>query len=242
MPRRASLTTALLRIAWALGSVFVVESLVFGLAVLPAVLFWEWHFRWELDSAPLRVVILSMAFIPAYLLFTLALILLSGVATRITGWRTPSNAELDISEFSWPLLDWARYVISIQLVRIFAGSLFRATPIWTFYMRLNGARMGRRVFVNSLEVTDHNLLDFGDDVVVGGDAHLSGHTVEGGVLKTAPVRLGRGVTVGVGSVVGIGVVAGDRCQIGALSLVPKFAELEEGAVYVGIPVKKMEPR
>lgn len=242
MPRRASLTTALLRIAWALGSAFVVESLVFGLALLPAVLFWEWHFRWELDSAPLRVVILSMAFIPAYLLFTLALILLSGVATRITGWRTPSNAELDISEFSWPLLDWARYVISIQLVRIFAGSLFRATPIWTFYMRLNGARMGRRVFVNSLEVTDHNLLDFGDDVVVGGDAHLSGHTVEGGVLKTAPVRLGRGVTVGVGSVVGIGVVAGDRCQIGALSLVPKFAELEEGAVYVGIPVKKMEPR
>jgi len=242
MPRRASLTTALLRIAWALGSAFVVESLVFGLAVLPAVLFWEWHFRWELDSAPLRVVILSMAFIPAYLLFTLALILLSGVATRITGWRTPSNAELDISKFSWPLLDWARYVISIQLVRIFAGSLFRATPIWTFYMRLNGARMGRRVFVNSLEVTDHNLLDFGDDVVVGGDAHLSGHTVEGGVLKTAPVRLGRGVTVGVGSVVGIGVVAGDRCQIGALSLVPKFAELEEGAVYVGIPVKKMEPR
>jgi len=242
MPRRASLTTALLRIAWALGSAFVVESLVFGLALLPAVLFWEWHFRWELDSAPLRVVILSMAFIPAYLLFTLALILLSGVATRITGWRTPSNAELDISEFSWPLLDWARYVISIQLVRIFAGSLFRATPIWTFYMRLNGARMGRRVFVNSLEVTDHNLLDFGDDVVVGGDAHLSGHTVEGGVLKTAPVRLGRGVTVGVGSVVGIGVVAGDRCQIGALSLVPKFAELEEGAVYVGIPVKKTEPR
>ena len=243
MPRRASLTIgALLRIAWALVSVFAIESLVFGLSVLPAVLFWEWHFQWELDSAPLRVVFLSMAFIPAYLLFTLALILLSGVATRLTGWRTPSNAELAIAEFSWPLLDWARYVISIQLVRIFAGSLFRATPIWTFYMRLNGARMGRRVFVNSLEVTDHNLLDFGDDVVVGGDAHLSGHTVEGGILKTAPVRLGRGVTVGVGSVVGIGVVAGDRCQIGALSLVPKFAALDEGAVYVGIPVKKMEPK
>jgi acetyltransferase-like isoleucine patch superfamily enzyme len=234
--------TALLRIAWALVSVFVVESLVFGLSVLPAVLFWEWHFRWELDSAPLRVVFLSMAFIPSYLLFTLALIVLSGVATRITGWRTPSNAELEIEDLSWPLLDWARYVISIQLVRIFAGSLFRATPVWSFYMRLNGARMGRRVFVNSLEVTDHNLLDFGDDVVVGGDAHLSGHTVEGGVLKTAPVRLGRGVTVGVGSVVGIGVVAGDGCQIGALSLVPKFANLEEGEVYVGIPVRKMEPR
>ncbi len=243
MPRQGRLeTAALLRVAWALASVFVVESLIFGLSVLPAVLFWEWHFRWKLDSASLRVIFLSMAFIPAYLLFALALILLSGLATRLTGWRTPSSAELEIDEYSWPILDWVRYMISIHLVRIFAGTLFRATPIWTFYMRLNGARLGRRVFVNSLEVTDHNLLDFGDDVVVGGDAHLSGHTVEGGVLKTAPVRLGRGVTVGVGSVVGIGVVAGDRCQIGALSLVPKFTDLEEGAVYVGIPVKRMESR
>ena len=243
MPRRAIIPlAAVLRIAWALASIFAVESLIFGLSVLPAVLFWEWHFGWELSSTPVRVVFLSMAFIPAYLLFTLTLILLSGFATRITGWRTPPNAELEIEAFSWPLLDWARYMVSIQLVRIFAGSLFRATPIWTFYMRLNGARMGKRVFVNSLEVTDHNLLDFGDDVVVGGGAHLSGHTVEGGVLKTAPVRLGRGVTVGVGSVVGIGVVAGDSTQVGALSLVPKFSVLEEGSVYVGIPAKRMEGR
>lgn len=243
MARRASSTTkAVLRVSWALVSVFAVESLVFGLSVLPAVLFWEWHFGWEVGSAPVRVVFLSMAFIPSYVLFTLALILLSGIATRLTGWRTPSNAELDIEELSWPLLDWARYMVSTHLVRIFAGTLFRATPVWTFYMRLNGARTGKRVFVNSLEVADHNLLDFGDDVVVGGGVHLSGHTVEGGFLKTAPVRLGRGVTVGVGTVVGIGVVAGDRCQIGALSLVPKFAELEEEAVYVGIPVRKMEPR
>lgn len=234
--------SARFRISWALVSVFVVESTIFGFSVLPAVLFWEWHFRRELSSTPLRVLFVSMAFIPAYLMFALTLIVLSGLATRVTGWRTPSRAEIEIEVFSWPLLDWARYMISIHLVRIFAGTLFRATPIWTFYMRLNGARMGRRVFVNSLDVTDHNLLDFGDDVVVGGSAHLSGHTVEGGVLKTAPVRMGSGVTVGVGSVVGIGVTAGDRCQIGALSLVPKFAELEGGAVYVGCPVKKMESK
>lgn len=234
--------TAALRVVWTLVSVFAVESLVFGFSVLPAVLFWEWHFRWPVGSTPLRVVFLSMAFVPAYLLFTLALILLSGMATRLTGWRTPENAELAIEELSWPLLDWARYMISIHLVRVFAGTLFRATPIWGFYMRLNGARLGKGVFVNSLDVTDHNLLDFGDGVVIGGDAHLSGHTVEGGVLRTAPLRLGRGVTVGVGSVVGIGVTAGDECQIGALSLVPKFSILEGGAVYAGIPVKKLEGR
>jgi acetyltransferase-like isoleucine patch superfamily enzyme len=181
-----------------------------------------------------------MAFIPAYLVFALSLIVLSALTTRVTGWRTPANAELPIRAASWPLLDWMRYVTSIQLVRIFAGPLFRATPVWSWYMKLNGARLGSRVFVNSLKVTDHNLLDFGDDVVIGGDVHLSGHTVEGGFVKTAPVKLGKGVTVGVGSVVNIGVEAGDGCQIGALSYVPKFSKLEEGGIYVGIPVKRLE--
>ena len=219
---------------------FVVESLVFGLAVLPGVTFWEWHRTWGPGSYWLRVVFLSMAFIPAYLVFAVTLIVLSAATTRITGWRTPANAELRIKAAGWPLLDWMRYMTSIHLVRIFAGPLFRSTPVWSFYMVLNGARLGKRVFVNSLDVTDHNLLDFGDDVVIGGGVHLSGHTVEGGFVKTAPVKLGRGVTVGVGSVVSIGVEAGDECQVGALSYVPKFSKLDEGGVYVGIPVKRLE--
>lgn len=229
---------AIIRITWCLGSAFVVESIIFGLAGLPAVAFWTWHFGWDVGPAWLRIVVLSMAFIPSYLIFTFVLMILSAFAMRILSWRTPVDAELPIRELSWPLLDWARYMISIHFVKIFAGTLFRSTPAWTFYLRLNGAKLGKRVFVNSLGVTDHNLLDFGDDVVIGGDAHLSGHTVEDGIVKTAVVRLGRGVTIGVGAVVEIGVEAGDGCMIGALSLVPKGARLEAGGTYVGIPVTK----
>ena len=229
-----------LRAGWALLSALVVETVVFGFSVLPAALFWEWHLHWNQASGWLRIVTLSMSFIPAYLLFALALMVLSALATRATGWRSPRGVELRLDDVDWPLLDWVRYTISIHMVRIFAGTLFRATPVWTFYMRLNGARLGRGVYVNSLAVTDHNLLEFDDGVVIGGGVHLSGHTVERGVLKTAPVRLGKGVTVGLGSVVDIGVEAGDGCQIGALSFVPKFSRLEAGAVYVGIPVRKLE--
>jgi len=149
-----------------------------------------------------------MSFIPAYLVFALALMLLSAAATRALGWRAPSRVDVAIAELEWPLLDWMRYLVSIHLVRVFAGTLFRATPLWSFYMRLNGARLGRRVYVNSLSVTDHNLLEFGDDVVIGEGAHVSGHTIEGGRLKTAPVRLGSQVTIGLQSIVGIGVEAG----------------------------------
>ena len=61
-----------------------------------------------------------------------------------------------------------------------------------------------------------------------------------GVVKTGRVRLGKGVTVGLGSMVGIGVEAGDRCQIGALSVVPKNTKLDADAIYAGVPVRRIE--
>lgn len=231
----------IIRVLWAIFSCFIVESLVFGFSVLPAALFWEWHLGWGLPWPWLHTVIVSMAFIPAYLLFAFALMILSALATAVTGWRAPVDMEMPIEEFDWALLDWMRYTVSIHLVRIFAGLVFRSTPPWTLYMRLNGARLGRRVWINSLWITDHNLLEFGDDVVIGSEVHLSGHTVERGLVKTAKVKLGDGVTVGVSSVVGIGVEVGPGCQIGALSLVPKFSKLEADQTYAGIPVHRIEP-
>jgi non-ribosomal peptide synthetase-like protein len=137
------------------------------------------------------------------------------------------------------VLLWARSMVATHMVRVFAGTLFRGSPVWTTYLRLAGARLGRRVYVNSLAVTDYNLLEFGDDVVIGDDVHLSGHTVEGGVVKTARLRLGSHVTIGLGSVLEIGVEVGDGCQLGALSFVRKHTRLEAGAVYAGIPAHRL---
>lgn len=240
IPASGARTRSMARAIWALLSVFVVESVVFGVAVLPAVLFWEWHFRWEAPSEWVRIVFLSMAFIPAYLVFALALMVGSALSTRAFGWRTPRNAEMRITDFEWPLLDWGRYLIATHMVRVFAGTPFRATPIWTAYMRLNGARIGRGVFVNSLSVVDHDMLDIGDGTVIGSHVHMSGHTVEHGVVKTGGVRVGRHATIGVQSVIGIDVEIGDHTQVGALSFVPKHSRLESGAVYAGAPVRRID--
>lgn len=228
------------RLAWAVGTAFAVECVVFGLSVLPATLFWEWTFRWSLPANWIRIVLLSMSLVPAYLLFAVALMTLTAAALRLVGWRTAPHAELRIVDLEWPLLDWARYAMATHVVRVFAGTLLRATPLWTLCLRLNGARIGRRVFVNSVTLSDHNLLECGDDVVIGAGVYLSGHTVERGVVRTAPVRLGPGVTIGVGSVIGIGVSIGAHTQVGALSVVPKHRTLEPDAVYGGVPVRRLD--
>lgn len=229
-----------LRVVWTIVSALFVEMIVLALAVLPAAQFWLLFLEREYPRRLVTIVVLTMALVPSYLIFAFTLIVLSALSTRMTGWRTPRDVELRLADLDWPLLDWARYMVSVHVVRLLAGAVFRATPLWTFYLRLNGATLGRGVYINSLKLNDHNLLEFGDAVVIGDDVHLSGHTVERGVLCTAAVRLGRGVNIGLGSVVGIGVEAGPGCQIGALSLVPKFTKLEAGATYVGTPVRRLE--
>jgi acetyltransferase-like isoleucine patch superfamily enzyme len=206
--------------------------------MLPAVALWVFAASRPI-SIVARVLLFSVIAVPSYIAFALALMIVSPMATWITRTRTPANMELRIADLGWPLMTWARYMVAIHVVRVLAGSIFRGSPFWTAYLRLNGARLGRGVYINTVHISDHNLLEFGDGVIIGSEVHVSGHTVEGGVVKTGYVRLGRNVTVGLGTTIEIGVTAGDRCQIGALSFVPKHSTLEAGAVYVGAPVRKL---
>jgi acetyltransferase-like isoleucine patch superfamily enzyme len=223
------------RIAWTVVTLLAVQVVVCAIAAYPVV--WAWtNVLARIPSRPaVRAFVVAAAIAPAYAAFALMLVVVSPVALRLLGWCTPPDAALAIRDMSWPLMDWIRYVASIHVVRIVAGPLLRGTPVWTAYLRLNGARLGRRVYINSLSVGDYNLLECGDDVVIGGGVHLSGHTVEGGVVRTSRVRIGSRVTIGLSSIVEIGVTIGDDVQIGALSFVPKYAHLASGGVYIGAP-------
>ena len=226
--------------AWTVVSIIAVETVTLGLAVLPAYYLIRWWLTWVPDDGGLRPAAVAMSLVPAYVVFALALSALSAWGTRLLGWRTPPPGEWKIRDMEWPLLNWSRYMMSTHLVRVLVGTFFRSSPIWTSYLRWNGASIGRGVFIGSVSISDHNMLDFGDGVVIGEGVHLSGHTVEGGLVKTGRVRLGRFVMVGLDSIVGIDVDAGERCQIGALSVVPKHTKLEGSATYAGAPVARVD--
>jgi acetyltransferase-like isoleucine patch superfamily enzyme len=228
------------RLGWTVASIVAVQAVVCALALLPVVLGWMQLYFWLPAGFVVRAVVVSVLVVPSYIAFAITLMVLSALATRATCVRTPADTEMRIADMSWPLLKWVQYMAAIRIVRIFAGPVFCGSPIWTAYLRLNGARLGRRVHVNTLFLSDHNLLEFGDDVVIGAEVHLSGHTVEAGLVKTARVRLGDDVTIGVGSIVDIGVHVGPHSQIGAMSLVPKHTRIPAGAVYAGIPVRRLD--
>jgi acetyltransferase-like isoleucine patch superfamily enzyme len=227
------------RISWTVSTLVLVEIFVCGLSATPVVILWLQLSRLLGSSPRLQIILWSSALIPSYIIFALALLFVSPLTIRLVGWRTPAHAEMRIADLDWQLLDFVRYAAANHFARVLAGSFFRGSPLWTAHLRLAGARLGRRVYVNSLELNDYNLLEFEDDVVIGADAHLSGHTVEAGMVKTGGVHLGRSTTVGVGSIVEIGVTTGPNCEVGAMSFVPKSMKLEADATYVGIPARRI---
>jgi acetyltransferase-like isoleucine patch superfamily enzyme len=235
LPSAPSRAVIAWRLAWTIVTLVAVQVLVCGLSAAPVVAIWQGLAFVEGSNTVVRWAVFCLAIAPSYALFTLCLMIVSPLALRILRWQTPPDAEMRIADFDWALLRWVRFVASIHLVRLTAGALFRGTPLWTGHLRLNGARLGKRVYVNSLSVSDYNLIECGDDVVIGGGVHLSGHTVEAGLVKTARVKLGNDVTIGLGSVIEIGVEIGSDSQVGALSFVPKHTKLKGGCVYVGTP-------
>lgn len=228
-----------IRVGWTVTQIVTVETIVCGVAAMPSVALWMQLAAGTEDSRRLHVILTALFAVPSYVLFALMLMLCSPAATWVTRARTAPGLELRVRDLEWPLLRWARYMVATHVVRALAGWLFRGSPVWTMYLRLNGARIGRGVHVNTLAITDHNLLELGDGVIVGDAVHLSGHTVEGGVVKTGRVVLASDVTVGLGTVIGIGVVAETGCQIGALSLVPKHAHLAAHTTYAGVPAREL---
>lgn len=228
-----------------LGSLLLLvsQSLIFGISTLPPLLFWQF-ITTTTHGFPFfdpygRYVLVAMSLIPAYVIFAASLMFLSAGWNRLARWRTEPG-EHEIHTYSWSVIRWASYNASINIVRVFCGEIMRSTPLWTYYLKANGAKIGDGVYVNTARLFDHNLLVLEDKAVVGGDAKLIAHLAESGFIKAQPVILRKRAVVGVNSVVGPGVVIGERSAVGAMSFVPKGTIIPDREVWGGVPARPIK--
>lgn len=228
------------RVTFGVALLLVSQSFIFGLAVLPALLFWQLVLSKTRDFGILdpwgRYVIVATSLIPAYIIFSISLMFISAGWNRLMRWRT-EEGEYAIHEYSWTLVRWASYNASISVVRIFCGEAMRATALWTYYLKANGAKIGKGVYVNTARLNDHNLLVLEEKAVVGGDAKLIAHLAENGRVKAKRVILRKRATIGVNSVVGPGVEIGENSAVGAMSFVPKNTIIPANEVWGGVPAR-----
>ena len=174
-----------------------------------------------------------------YFTFTICVIFVAGLFRLLTFAGTPTGTY---SYYSFKGYQWASYNAIILLVRYTCMNWMRVTPFLVLFHRLMGMKIGKRVQINTSVIGDSNLIEIGDDTVIGGDATLIGHSAERGNLVTGRVKIGSNVTIGLMAMIMPGSEIGDRAVIAANAFLPKDSKVGPGEIWAGIPAKKVGER
>ena len=139
---------------------------------------------------------------------------------------------------SFPIwsLRYFRFWVVKSLIRTAPVVLFRGSPLYTLYLRLLGAKLGRNTVVECRFVpvcTD--MISIGDNTIIRKESVLLGYHAQAGYIHIGPVTIGRDSFVGVGSTVDINTQMGDRSQLGHSSTLMSGQVIPKDEHYHGSP-------
>lgn len=116
---------------------------------------------------------------------------------------------------------------------------FLPVPLMRLVYLALGARMGANTYSAGV-LLDPPLTELGANCIVGHDAVLFAHAIEGRRFALSPIRVGDNVTIGATAVVMSGVVIGDGAIVSAGALVLKDTRIGPGEVWGGVPARRLK--
>src|SRR5258708_16031745 len=75
------------------------------------------------------------------------------------------------------------------------------TSFMSAFMKLMGARIGRRAYINTTDWTETDLINLGEDVAINDNAPLQAHLFDGRVMKVGPIQAGPRCSVSISSAI-----------------------------------------
>jgi non-ribosomal peptide synthetase-like protein len=177
--------------------------------------------------------------LPAILLSIacLSTFLVAGLKWLIVGRYRPRVAP------AWCHFVWRSELITGLYETVAVPLLLSATtgtPFLAPLLRIFGAKIGRRVYMETTYLTEFDLVDVGDDAAIGHRTSLQTHLFEDRIMKISNVVIGRNSAVGARSVVLYDSVVDAGATLDALSLVMKGETLPAGTHWCGIPAQLVE--
>jgi len=104
-------------------------------------------------------------------------------------------------------------------------------------LRLLGVKAGKRVWLNTTDITEFDLVSIGDDAALNEDSGPQTHLFEDRVMKIGSVEIGERASVGARTVVLYESEVGNETVLEPLSLVMKGENLPSGSRWGGSPVR-----
>lgn len=113
---------------------------------------------------------------------------------------------------------------------------FLPVPLMRLVYLALGAKLGKNTY-SAGALLDPALTRIGDNCIVGHDAALFAHAIEGTRFSLAAIQIGNNVTIGATAVVMSDVVIGDGAIVSAGAIVNKGTRIGAGEVWGGVPAR-----
>jgi non-ribosomal peptide synthetase-like protein len=182
------------------------------------------------DPASMLVgLLLHTVSVPAVLLFAIA-----------TKWIVGGQFK----EGSYPVWGsvFLRWWFVDRVLAIAPVTFLCGTPLAAVYLRLLGAKVGKNVLFDSLDIDCPDMIEIGDDCSFENSAWLRAAEVTQGELHIHPLRIGNGCMVGVRSGVCGGTVLEEGVALRDLTCVTPGTTVPRDEEWVGSPGRKAPQR
>jgi non-ribosomal peptide synthetase-like protein len=178
---------------------------------------------------------LALAFPFLYLGMALAAgVFVLALKWLVVGRYRPTTAPL------WSPFVWRSELVTSTYENLVVPLLLfplRGTPFINIYLRLLGARIGRRVFTDTTDMTEFDMVSVGDDAALNEDAGLQTHLFEDRVMKVSSLEVGPRATVGSLAIVLYDSKLEAEAQLGDLSVLMKGETLPASTSWEGSPAR-----
>jgi Bacterial transferase hexapeptide (six repeats) len=226
--------------ALAVGAIYVMAASALGLALVPSLLvvsrtapaLWRWAswMRWP----SLGMLGGAAVFLWGFSLLVVVPVFNALLPTRL---RAFSGGYFTVAAVPWYLHNALFY-----LVRYTFLPFVTPTPIGVWFLRAMGMHMGRRSRITTENFTDVSMITLGDDVSIGGSAHIFCHYGGAGRLVIAPVVIGSRATIGEKATVMGDVEVGEGATVLAHSVLLPGTRVGPRERWGGVPAHPISPQ
>lgn len=115
----------------------------------------------------------------------------------------------------------------------------KGTPFLPLCLRLLGVKSGKRVWLNTTDITEQDMVEIGDDAALNEDCGPQTHLFEDRVMKVGSVKIGARCSIGARSIILYDSEIGDDVKLEPLSLVMKGERLSNGSSWTGSPIRSL---
>ena len=140
----------------------------------------------------------------------------------------------------WSTFVWRNELLNAlheHLAEPFLVGALTGTPFVCWYFRLLGAKIGRRVYMETTDLTEFDLVRIGDQAALNADCTIQTHLFEDRVMKMSTIDVAPRCKVGAGSLVLYDTRLEEGAALGDLSLLMKGETLPAWTRWEGIPAR-----